>query len=314
MSTATVSVIIPTFNRAHVLEQTLRSVVDQGSPVLEILVCDDGSTDGTVATAHAFGPPVRVLPIAENSGLPAVGRNRGLSAAQGDYIAFLDSDDFWKPGKLARQLEWFGQHPGLDMLHSYVELVDDDNRVLGVRHENSLPDAADLLPDLLRHCFISISSVIVRRRVVETIGLMSEDPFYRAREDYEWFLRVARDFRIGLIPEVLAAYRKSPTSISSDERTWTLRPEDAPMHLRIAHRPELWEGRVPAAGVRSIARQAFLENAQFWRGQHRPDRALWNALRALRLSPFSPTSWTEVLKSLARRILPAPPHGNNAHA
>lgn len=304
MNAPKISVIIPTYNRERVIAQTLQSVLDQEYPALEVLVCDDGSTDATVAIAQEFGAPVQILPLEKNSGLPAVGRNRGMRAATGEYIAFLDSDDLWLPGKLFKQRAWFRAHPGCGMVHSYVELMDDDNQMLGIRHEGQMPDEVDLLPALLQHCFISISSVMVAREVLEKIGFMSEDPFYRAREDYEWFLRVARDCQIGLIPEVLARYRKSPTSISSDERTWKLRPEDAPMHQRIFSRPELWTGRVGKAEVRSIFVEAYLSNTQYWRDHNQPARALWNARQALAAGPLTARAWVEILKSFGRTWFP----------
>jgi len=101
-----VSVVIPTWNRADRLVEAIRSALEQSAPVLEVLICDDGSTDDSaerVATLAAVDPRVRWLPGARG-GRPAIPRNRGIAASRGEWLAFLDSDDTWLPGKLEAQL------------------------------------------------------------------------------------------------------------------------------------------------------------------------------------------------------------------
>jgi glycosyltransferase involved in cell wall biosynthesis len=98
----TVSVVIPCYNAACFLHETLASVLRQTHPPLEVIVVDDGSTDNSAAIAESFGPCVRVI-RQKNQG-ESVARNRGIDEAKGDWIAFLDADDFWEPTKLERQL------------------------------------------------------------------------------------------------------------------------------------------------------------------------------------------------------------------
>src|ERR1700759_5182615 len=101
-----VSVVIPTFNRRHLILRALQSVVEQTYPHLEVIVVDDASTDGTVEFLESkhFNVPLRVIRIEQNSG-PSAARNKGIACASGKYVALLDSDDYWLPGKLARQVE-----------------------------------------------------------------------------------------------------------------------------------------------------------------------------------------------------------------
>ena len=106
----TVSVIIPTYNRAHLLPRALESVLAQTFEDLEVLVVDDGSTDGTEAVVTGYDDRVRYLRQPQNAGVSAA-RNRGLREARGEFVAFLDSDDEWFPEKLARQVERFRELP-----------------------------------------------------------------------------------------------------------------------------------------------------------------------------------------------------------
>ena len=109
-----VSVVIPCYNAAAYLRETLDSALGQTHPPLEVIVVDDGSTDDSAAIAQSYGPPVRVI-RQENQG-ESVARNRGIDEAKGDWIAFLDADDLWKPTKLQKQLG--AVEPGVICVHT----------------------------------------------------------------------------------------------------------------------------------------------------------------------------------------------------
>jgi glycosyltransferase involved in cell wall biosynthesis len=104
-----VSVVVPTFNRAELIQETIESVLRQTTPAHEIIVVDDGSTDSTCAVVRAYGD--RVVLLSDDHRSAAAARNRGLARATGDWIAFLDSDDIWTPTKLEKQLEYLDRHP-----------------------------------------------------------------------------------------------------------------------------------------------------------------------------------------------------------
>ena len=304
MSEPLVTVVIGTYRREAYIRRTLDSVFAQDWPALQVIVVDDASDDRTVDILCEYGDRIELVVRPQNSRRPAVPRNVALKRARGEFIAFLDSDDLWKPGKIRRQVEHLQANPDLMLLHGNSENIDLDDRSLGVRHGGVLPDGDDKFLRLLEHCFISISTVMVRRAVLDTVGLLDEDPFYRAKEDYEWFLRIAHRHPIAALPDVLACYRKAPTGISAEEGNWHMRPEDAPMHLRILQRPELWEGRADRAFVRRIFLEACLVNAMHWRGQGRPARALWFCRLGLSRAPGAGVLWLECAKSFARTLLP----------
>src|SRR5262245_57790462 len=107
---ALVSVVIPAFNRAHCIGRAIRSVTNQTYPHIDIVVVDDGSTDGTAKAIQNSGStrPLQIIQLDKNYGAPEA-RNRGIASAKGQYIAFLDSDDVWHPRKIAQQVETLRQ-------------------------------------------------------------------------------------------------------------------------------------------------------------------------------------------------------------
>ena len=302
MNAPLVTVVIGTYRREAYIRRTLDSVFAQDWPALQVVVVDDASDDGTVDILHEYGERIELVMLPQNSRRPAVPRNVALKRARGEYIAFLDSDDLWKPGKIRRQVEFMAAHPDVMLLHGNSENIDLEDRPLGVRHGGLLPDGDDKFLRLLEHCFISISTVMVRRAVLDSVGLLDEDPFYRAKEDYEWFLRVAHRHPIAALPDVLACYRKAPTGISAEEGNWHMRPEDAPMHLRILQRPELWQGRADRAFVRRVFLDACRTNSIHWRGQRHPGRALWFCRLGLTVHPFARPLWLEAAKAAAQTL------------
>jgi glycosyltransferase involved in cell wall biosynthesis len=110
-----ISVVIPSYNRAHYIEKTIDSVLEQKRDDIEIILVDDGSTDNTrELVQNKYGDQVRYV-YQENQGIPGA-RNTGIKNAQGDYIAFLDSDDYWHPNKLEQQMALIAEHPEYGLL------------------------------------------------------------------------------------------------------------------------------------------------------------------------------------------------------
>ena len=203
-----ISAIIPTFNRAGAVRRAIESVLCQTHAPVEVLVCDDGSTDETAAAVHQqFGARSEVkLVTLPHSGLPAVARNAGLRLARGDWVAFLDSDDRWPAQRLERQLSLVEISPDVGLVCSNV-------RVEGTQQDYfaQVPRIGQgLLGDLLRENFIIASSVLVRRKLVDQAGGFCEDPRLRALEDYDLWLRVATCARVHYIHEPLVLYRDDP--------------------------------------------------------------------------------------------------------
>ena len=212
-----VSVVIPSFNRAHVVTQAIASVGAQNYPRVEIIVVDDGSTDGTAEMLRASDDPaLRVIALGWNEGVAAA-RNRGAEAARGDYIAFLDSDDVWLPGTLGPRVEALASAPPhAGVSYGGCEIVHRDGTVERVvpRHEGRLFEGL-LLANLIEG---GGSSIVIRRTVWQVVG--GFDPRLPAVEDWDWLQRAARlyDFRAIDVPVLRYRLDDDPTRRSMNFR------------------------------------------------------------------------------------------------
>lgn len=181
----TVSVVIPTYNRPALLRAAIESALSQTARPLEVLVCDDGQSAENAMVAAAFDTAsVRYLP-GPHTGAPALPRNRGIAAAAGEWIAFLDDDDAWRPDKLALQLTAVDQlaaraASGRATLY-YPDGV--QGELLGTA------DPIVTLARLARGNPLVTSSVVVHRSVIDEVGVFPDAPI--AAEDYPMWLRVA---------------------------------------------------------------------------------------------------------------------------
>jgi glycosyltransferase involved in cell wall biosynthesis len=188
------SVIIPAFNAEAFLAEAIESVRHQSYRNLEIIVVDDGSTDATAGIAARFAG-VRVL--AQGRGGPSAARNRGLRAADGDLVAFLDADDWWSASKLATQLPRLREDPNLEAVSGYVQCVRPAGRAAG---GGAVVDAGP--PRLLP----SFGSLVARRAAFDRVGALDES--LRHGEDIDWFMRSrALGLRSVAVPEVVLYYR-----------------------------------------------------------------------------------------------------------
>ncbi|WDP93391.1 MAG: glycosyltransferase family 2 protein [Desulfobacter sp.] len=188
-----VSVIIPTYNRAHVLARALDSVLAQEYNPVEVVVVDDGSTDQTPALLAGYGERIRVL-TQPNKGVSAA-RNLGIRKSRGAFIALLDSDDAWTPEKLSVQMDFMLADPGVLICQTEEVWIRNGRRVNPkVKHKK--PSGMIFKPSL-KLCLVSPSAVMMRRQLFETKGMFNED--FPVCEDYDLWLRVSRDTPVHLI-------------------------------------------------------------------------------------------------------------------
>jgi glycosyltransferase involved in cell wall biosynthesis len=201
-----VSVVVPAYNSAGTLEQTVRSVLGQTVRDLETIIVDDGSSDDTLAVARAIEDPrVRVL-TRENGGASAA-RNTGIEQAKGTWVAFVDSDDVWLPEKLERQLTYLDAHPDVHAVQTGAFIVDADLRVLHVRACKPSQDA--LWETLLFQNLPAFpSTVMIRRSKLEEIGFF--DTRLEILEDWDLAIRASRFCNLRSIEEPLTLYRTHP--------------------------------------------------------------------------------------------------------
>jgi len=207
-----VSVVMPAFNAASTVSAAIDSVRFQGIDELELIVVDDGSTDATPAVLDALSMPRLQVLRQTNAGASAA-RNRGIAAARGRYLAFLDADDVWLAGKLQAQIEALAGQPGAQVAYGWVNFVDDDGRFV---HRDRRPALdGDIYAALLQQNFIaSGSNILVTRAALDHVGGFDES--LRGVEDWELNTRLAARFEFVHVPRVVTHYRKTDDSLSSD--------------------------------------------------------------------------------------------------
>ena len=209
-----VSVVIPAYNVSAFLNETLSSVFDQTVQPHEVIIVNDGSPD-TQALETALAPywdRVRYI-VQKNSG-PSAARNRGIAAATGDLIAFLDGDDVWLPDYLAVQIEFLRSQPTYDLVYCNA-LFFGDSVYAGQDYMTVCPSTgeADSSALIARRCHV-FTSVMGRATAFRTLRF---DETLWSSEDFEYWLRLtAAGHRIGYHRRILVRYRKRPASLSAD--------------------------------------------------------------------------------------------------
>lgn len=267
MSRPSISVVIPTFNRASLLREAIESVLGQTYPELEVVVVNHGSTDATPDVLASFGGSVVGLRLpADPGGCPAVARNAGLREARGELVAFLDDDDLWEPDKIGRQLQALSSFPEVVLVSSDAEQIDENGVDLGVRYLAHAAGAeGDAFERLVEDNVVIASSVLARRAALLEMGGFSEDPALRAVEDYHLWLRLAARHPFAFIPEPLVRYRVHGGRISGSGLRGALRARRRVLR-RALRDPEVRKrasavrgaiGRSYRDSIRSIIRGEF---------------------------------------------------------
>jgi glycosyltransferase involved in cell wall biosynthesis len=213
--TALFSAIIPTYNRAALVGHAIESALGQDLPnddEVEVIVVDDESTDATPAVVAEFGSRIRYLRQANRR--EGAARNAGAALATGTYFAFLDSDDYWLPGKLAGDLARFEQvdHPAL--VYSRGRNVDPADRRIGERRLHN--PQGDVFWPLAREAFMPMSTVAVRADAFRACGGFVEDRDLSGTADWELWMRIAARFPVGFVPQTATCIRVHDRNMSGD--------------------------------------------------------------------------------------------------
>ncbi len=228
-----VSVIIPCFNGEEYIEGTIRSALEQTHDRLEVLVADDGSTDLTLDILHRLAENDRRLRIIQgpHSGHPGIVRNRALSRATGDYVAFLDSDDLWIRNKIEVQLAAMADTPEASVCFGpvHVQDADQDPGSLEESPPRHRASKAFRCPEevgdsgfaslLTRQRSIHMSSVFLRRSLAEEVGMFSEAPSLRRHQNNDYVLRAYRQGVPLALEDIYVVVRRRSGS-ASDTSSW----------------------------------------------------------------------------------------------
>lgn len=208
-----VSVVIPLFNAARYIGQAIDSALAQSTPVHEIIVVDDGSTDSPEKALAGYKDKIRYVKT-ENRGA-AHARNIGIAEARGEYIAFLDADDVWEREKIEKQLNALHSKDAALVYCGRVD-VDAQGSPLEEFEQSEFPQG-EIFTQLIKTNHISTSSVVlVRKEVVQALGGFKELQGLKVSEDFELWCRIALRHTIAAVPERLVRYRLHETNISSN--------------------------------------------------------------------------------------------------
>jgi len=283
-------VVIPTHDRAHLVGDAVRSALAQTQGDLEVIVVDDGSTDGTASVIAAIDDPrVRFL-RQPHLGIGAA-RNHGIRAARGRYLAFLDSDDLWLPDLLANEVPLLDADPGVALVHARARAVGLDGRPRAKVSGQAPRAPAQPLASLLYGNSVATPTALVRRASVEAAGLCDEGLV--ARVDWDLWLRVARAGEVAFVDGVLALFREHPgrTTGRHGARYDDVIRSRARVLDNFFTAPDVPEA---AQAVRSVAyRNAHVEATVQWLRIKRW-REAWRSLRAA--SASAPGRWDTALR------------------
>ncbi len=250
-----ISVVMAVYNGTWCIERAIDSALHQTVRPDEILICDDGSTDGTPELVEdTFGPPVQVLRLPHRNSPSA--RRAGLDRATGDWLAFMDADDVWVPDKLERQILALERHPECRMISSDGSLVSADGLVRASWLSDYFDPVrelyGDLLPSLIERCYILVSSVMVEREAYHAVGGI--DPEIVFSHDYELWLRILGRYPGLQTTDPLIQYFTSPGALS---RNFDARHRDDLALMRRLERGDF--RRDPLLQRRAAERAAALE-------------------------------------------------------
>lgn len=210
---AKVSIIICTFDRAHLIGEAIRSTLSQTFTDFELLVIDDGSTDNTRETVGAIGDPrIRYLHRVHSNGYLGSVRNTGLREARGEYIAFLDSDDLWMPAKLRSQIEALDADIEAGFSFTDIELLDESGSLRPGIYDKQGVSRSNIFSDYIHNKFVIYTSTLIfRRSCLESVGLFDETLF---DSDFDFILSLAARFDATAFYSPMVRIRKQRISHS----------------------------------------------------------------------------------------------------
>ncbi len=287
-----VSVVLPTYNRAHLLSESIGSVLAQGYSDFEILVVDDGSTDNTrEVVAGIDDKRIRYVELTPNRG-QASARNVGIKEAKADLIAFQDSDDIWMPEKLGMQVSALRESPpGTGVVYTAYERICGNRRdVLPSRR--IVATTGDVHAQLLRGNFITTQTTIVRRECFEKAGSFNESQ--KSMDDWDLFIRLSKDCHFVFVDKLLVQCRVQSDSVSVDMDRFVCAYE----RILLSHKGEIPDNSDLLAWHYAVIGGHLCRNGDLRRGRAylgkalsiRPMRPRYAA--ALVLSLFGPRACT----------------------
>ncbi|WP_052594542.1 glycosyltransferase [Aureispira sp. CCB-QB1] len=274
-----VSVIIPAYKAGQYIEETIQGVLNQTHDNFELIIVDDGSPDNQ---AEVIAPIVasdnRIQYIKQKNGGVSSARNHGFRLSKGNFLAFLDADDIWLPNNLEVKLAKFATDKAFGLVHSDMAIMDGNSQLTG---ETKSGKEGYILDDLLSWngtCVPTPSSILVRREVVEKVGGFDLELSNAA--DQEFFFRVAKDYKIGRVPEVTWWYRVHDNNMHSNI---PVMEKDALLAYQRAEENKLFKSK--AFRNQCFANMYLIMGASWWGDGHNKSKGMQYLLKAITTHP-----------------------------
>jgi len=288
-----VSIIIPCFNASATIGETLASIKKQTFKDFEVIVVNDGSTDDTnhILASHAEKLKSSLKIINQTNQGQTVAKNVGIRNSQGQFIAFLDSDDLWAPEKLEYQLAYMEPRPHLALCYTEGILINEKGDKIGVVNASSAHRGKCFDKLLVRNNIVA-SSVLIKREILDMVGLFDED--FKACENWDMWIRISKVSEIEYLARPLTYYRVHLTNMSKNvDKMYTYRLKIIDKHLPTKTRdPIILEKRRTALFVTHLAfTKQHIENLEL-------ERARNSVSQALKLKPYEMICYRLYFKTL----------------
>lgn len=209
-----ISVILPIYNGAEYIDEAIQSILNQTYTNFECIIINDGSTDDSASVIKKNMDSRICFYEQENQGLAAT-LNRAISLAKGKYVARQDQDDISLPRRFEKQVDFLESHPDHGMVGTWASITDMNGKSQNRAHKHPSESLILKFEMLFNNPFVH-SSVMIRKSVFEKAGVYSTDESRQPPEDYELWSRIAREFKVANIPEILHIYREVSGSMSRD--------------------------------------------------------------------------------------------------
>ena len=275
-----VDVIIPAYNAVKYLPAAIESVMAQTFEDWRIVLVDDGSTDNTAEVVAPFikqlGPRLKYIKQ-PNSGLPAA-RNAAIHSSYAEFLALLDADDVWLPFRLTESLMRFENRPRVGLAYGLISRINPEGIVIDTFAGNQQHAEGNIAPYIyMRKVELPCPTITFRRKCVDEVGLFDET--MRATEDRDLWLRIALRYEVAFVPKVLAYYRTSPNSMSTDP--------DRMLKAQLQFIQKHYGAQGCGMQARQIAlARVYKQRAEALLLREQPWAALMSSLRALALYPL----------------------------
>ncbi len=272
-----ISVIVPAYNAECTLLKTVDSVRKQTFSDVEIIVINDGSTDGTLELLQSIKDQRLKIFSYKNGGLP-VARNRGISHATGEFISFLDADDMWVPDKLELQLAALQQHPAAGAAYSWTSYFIDGQEE-SIFPYNPVFFEGNVYVKLLVNNFVaSGSNILVRRKAIDSVGEF--EPTLKSCEDWDFYIRLAAKWHFVVVPKHQILYRQSSNAMTSKVEVMEKEALTVVERAYRAAPPEYqFLKNQSLAWVYEYCTQQYLKYSTDLKGVNQAGQMLWKAIR-----------------------------------